>query len=177
MLPIDPNDDSSVEIRPMQKGNAKEYVTYMNMVGGESEFLSFGAGEYKRDVTEVEEMIAIAACQANHLFLGAWAGSTLVGALTLEGSSRPRIIHSAELGMTVSRSQWRGGIGRRLLRYAIDECQKAGAVSKINLQVRSDHTSAISLYLSSGFAHEGRISRGLLISGRYYDLCSMGLAI
>lgn len=177
MLPIVLNDDPFVEIRPMQKGNAKEYVTYMNMVGGESEFLSFGAGEYKRDVTEVEGMIAIAACQANHLFLGAWVGSTLVGALTLEGSSRPRIIHSAELGMTVSRSQWRGGIGRRLLCYAIDECQKAGFVSKINLQVRSDHESAISLYLSLGFAHEGRISRGLLISGRYYDLCSMGLAI
>lgn len=50
-------------------------------------------------------------------------------------------------------------------------------IRKINLRVRSDNHSAISLYKKSGFVSEGTITREFFINGKFFDAIHMGLEI
>lgn len=60
-----------------------------------------------------------------------------------------------------------------LIRWAKDSRK----IKKLNLRVRSDHERGIRLYKSFGFVQEGLITRELMISGKFYDFCCMGLWI
>lgn len=50
-------------------------------------------------------------------------------------------------------------------------------ISKLQLSVRSDNTSAIKLYENLGFITEGTITRAVLIEGTYFDNYLMGLEL
>jgi RimJ/RimL family protein N-acetyltransferase len=61
--------------------------------------------------------------------------------------------------------------------YFFKWANSKAVVKKIDLEVREDNLRAINLYLKYGFKIEGRISRGMLIDGKYYDLYCMGKTI
>jgi ribosomal protein S18 acetylase RimI-like enzyme len=77
----------------------------------------------------------------------------------------------------VLKKYWNRGIGRALIEYLIQWAQMGGIVKKIDLMVREDNHSAISLYKSAGFEVEGKIRRAMRIDGRFYDFLYMGRLI
>jgi RimJ/RimL family protein N-acetyltransferase len=79
--------------------------------------------------------------------------------------------------MGVLKAYWGLGIAKELLKAAIDWAASSGAVSKINLLVRTDNTPAINLYKNLGFVIEGKLTRDFKINGVYYESYYMGLCI
>ena len=64
--------------------------------------------------------------------------------------------------VAVDPQQRRNGIGRGLVKLAIQKLKSVGCI-KVNLQVRSTNTEVVKFYESLGFAVEDRISMGKLL--------------
>ena len=164
-------------IREVTVEDARALLDYVQAISGESDFLSFGPGEF--ELTEPEEVEFIRKCLAadNQLYILGLIDETIVATLTFSAGSRPRLRHSGEFGMSVRKQYWGLGIGSLMLDTLIDWARRSQIVKKINLRVRTDNQRAIRLYEGKGFVQEGTIRKAILLGGTYYDHYWMGLEL
>jgi len=164
-------------IREAQKGDAAVIIDYVSKVGAETDNLTFGEGGF--GITEDKEasIIETITKSNNQLMLCAFIDEKLVGSLGFHGGLRQRIRHTGEFGITVLKEHWGKGVGSELINYLIVWAKETRIIRKINLRVRSDNHSAISLYKKSGFVSEGTITQEFFINGKFFDAIHMGLEI
>jgi ribosomal protein S18 acetylase RimI-like enzyme len=105
---------------------------------------------------------------ASEAHLLALRGDRLVGHVTIERDRHPVTRHVASLAIAVAADERGRGIGRRLMREAMDWAKRAG-VEKIVLSVYPHNEAAISLYRSFGFVEEGRLAKHSRKSYGYED--------
>jgi ribosomal protein S18 acetylase RimI-like enzyme len=90
------------------------------------------------------------------LGFGAWREQQLVGAVTLEFSSRPKTRHKAHLiGMFVDTSCRGTGVGAALLQAALGAARSRAGVQVVTLTVTEGNLPAIRLYERFGFSAFG----------------------
>ena len=169
--------DEKVIIRRANKSDAKALIEYLNVIGGESDFLTFGAGEFGRNVEKEEDFIENISKQENALFIVAEVNGKVVGNLNFSGGPRQRTAHAGEFGVSVLKEYWGSGIGEELIKYLIDWSKSSGIIRKIDLRARTDNARGIHLYKKLGFTEEGIVKRDFLINGEFYDSLLMGLLI
>lgn len=164
-------------IREAAGPDARTVLAYLETVSGESDFLTFGPGEF--DYSEAEEVAILENFQAatNQLFLLGLVAGELASILSFSGGRRPRVRHSGDLAITVRRDYWGLGAGGHMIDALLNWARQGGTITKINLQVRSDNGRAIRLYEKKGFYREGTIHQGIFVNGRYYDNYWMGLEL
>lgn len=170
-------DGRGLTIREAEPEDAAALLRYVEAVSGESDFLSFGPGEF--DLTEAEEEAFLRQCRRsdNQIYMLGIVDGEIVAATSFTGGRRPRLRHAGEFGLSV-REECRGlGIGTRMLDALIDWARGTGIVTKINLKVRTDNHRAIALYERAGFVMEGTISREMLLRGEYFGHHCMGLEL
>ncbi len=95
-------------------------------------------------------------------------GSEIVGVLTIQRGMYRKNRHTANLGIAIKSGHRHSGIGTKLITQGIDWCRENG-IKKLNLEVFSSNTNAISLYEKIGFVHEGSRKRQFIIDGEYVD--------
>lgn len=164
-------------IRDANMEDAAEIIDYINQISAESDFLTFGEGEFGITIQAEAEFIKRILATDNQLMILALINDVLVGHLSFAGGARPRTKHVGEFGLSVRKDYWGLGVGRALGAYMIDWARKGAIVRKINLRVRSDNQVAINLYRSLDFVHEGTTTRGCCINGEFFDFIQMGLEI
>lgn len=171
------DDGSVVRIRRAEVNDAKDLLDYINKAGGESDFLTFGQGEFGRDVKEEENYIKHISAQENALFIVAERNGEIIGNAGITGGARPRIKHTGEFGISILKDYWGEGIGTSIVKVIIEWSRESGIFRKINLRVRSDNEGAIYIYKKLGFKEEGLISREFYVNGKFYDAIWMGMEI
>ncbi|KAB3534001.1 GNAT family N-acetyltransferase [Alkaliphilus pronyensis] len=164
-------------IRPAKKEDAQQLIDYIQIIAGESDYLTFGPGEFLLTKEEEESFIEKTLKSNNSLFLVAEIDGKIVANLSFTGGVRPRTKQAGEFGVSVLKRYWGLGIGKRLVSYLINWSRQTGVVRKINLKVRADNTRGITLYENLGFKKEGLISREFMIDGIFYDCILMGIEI
>ncbi len=169
--------NEKVIIRKSIKSDAKALIEYLNVIGGESDYLTFGIGEFELSVEQEEEFIESISKKENALSILAEVNGKVIGNLNFSGGLRKRTAHVGEFGISILKEYWGNGIGEELLKYLIDWSKNSGIVRKINLKVRSDNTRGIHLYKKFGFTEEGILKRDLFMNGEFYDSILMGLLI
>ncbi len=157
--------------------DASDLLKYLERISGETDFLTFGPGEFR--MTEDEERFYLDKClQAeNCLYLLALVDNEICGTLSFEAGIRPRNRHTGEFGVTVLEKYWGNGIATVLIRALIEWAENGGIIKKINLRVRTDNRRAVLLYEKLGFIIEGKIIKELMINQKYYDHYWMGLEL
>ena len=164
-------------IREATSEDARAVLDYVEAIGGETDFLGFGPGEF--ELTEAEEEDFLRKCRDsdNRLYIVGQVGDRIVSSLTFLGGRRPRVRHVGEFGVSVRKEYWGLGIGSLMLDTLIEWARATRIVKKINLHVRTDNQRAIVLYRGKGFMIEGTIRRAIFIDGEYYDHYCMGLEL
>ncbi|MFI9805115.1 GNAT family N-acetyltransferase [Streptomyces sp. NPDC052301] len=79
-------------------------------------------------------------------------------------------------GFTVAEEARGRGIGRALIRAAVQEARERGA-RRLTLRVLGHNTPARTLYASEGFAVEGVLPGEFFLDGRYVDDVCMGRSL
>ena len=171
------NNGNVLLIREAAAEDARAVLEYVEAVSGESDFLSFGPGEF--ELTEAEEADYLRTCRdsENQIFILGLIEGEIVASLVFSAGSRPRVRHSGEFGMSVRKRFWGLGIGSLMLDTLIDWARGTQIVKKINLRVRTDNERAIGLYERKGFVREGTLRKQVFLNGTYFDHHWMGLEL
>lgn len=143
MEEIHSNSEKVIIVRKAVKSDAAALIEYLNIIGGESNFLTFGAGEFGRSIEQEEEFIVNALKNENALFIIAEINGKVVGNLNFSGGLRVRTAHVGEFGVSVLKEYWGNGVGEELIKYLINWSNTTKIIRKINLRVRTDNTRGI----------------------------------
>jgi RimJ/RimL family protein N-acetyltransferase len=164
-------------IREAEKKDASILLDYINLVAGQTDYLTFGPGELGLSVVDEEKFIENYLHDSNKLLIMAKIGDEVVGTLGFEAGQMPRLKHRGEFGVTVRKEYWSLGTATSLIRTLIDWAEKSCTIRKINLRVRKDNRRAINLYKKLGFTEEGLLTREQSVNGKFYDCLLLGLPI
>lgn len=169
-------DGRQAEVGYLVPSDAAAVLVYAEAIAAETDFLTFGPGEFGMSLEQQIEFIESLADRSKGFMLKATVGGALAGIAVATRATRPRVRHVATLGLSVLKAFWGGGIGRALCQTLFLEAKQVG-VDRIALTVRADNEKAIRLYENLGFAHEGRLVDACRVAGVSYDELAMGLRI
>lgn len=156
--------------------DAQRIVAFLNRIGGETDYLSFGLNAFPVSVEEEKKIIAECIDKELCLMLVGTIDGEIVSHLFLDISASPRLSHIGYMGISVCKKYWRKSIGTRMILFTIDWARKKN-IKKLQIQVRTDNLSAIRLYKKLGFNIEGVISQSIKIDYLYFDEFLMGLSL
>ena len=139
----------------------------LNRVGGESDNLMFGEDGFNHLSIE-DERAYIESMQGRSALLLGFIGGELAAIASLEGKTRERAAHRSNLAITVRQKFWHRGVGTQMMNKLIEHAKGVG-ISVIETHVRSDNTSALSLYEKLGFERIGTYKRFFRIGDTDYD--------
>ncbi|MFJ9462793.1 GNAT family N-acetyltransferase [Viridibacillus arvi] len=168
---------NEVTIKEATKNDAQQMINFYNVVGGETDFLSFGKNEFNRDVEEYKKFIDSTSLEQNSIILIATLKAEIIGIASINSSQKDRTKHVGTLGIVVSEQLVGQGLGRKLMEELINWATSNGVTKKISLVTREDNTFAIELYEKLGFEKEGLLKKDNFINGVYYNTLVMGLFI
>lgn len=104
---------------------------------------------------DVEEIMAIIAKPDSIVLMATDDNNTLVGSI---GTSKRDSNNSRLFMLVVDETQRRGGIGRQILAYAENYCQRTWGVTTLGLNALSNRKQLISWYERRGYKQTGETS-------------------
>lgn len=160
-------------VRPVPE-DAENMVKCMNIIGGETDFLSYGKNDFYLTVEEERKFLKEMSTKKTKLpfFIAKDKKGEVVASGTCFPRKRKRFKHVADLGITVRKKHWGKGIGGTIMDLLIKDCIKLG-IKKIELKVRVGNKVAIQLYKKKGFEIEGLLIKDVKIGRKYYDSVTM----
>lgn len=167
--------DMILQINKAAKGDAAGLVELLNLIGGESDNLLFGANGFQM-TAEAEEIFIenLQESDVSALLVGK-IEDEIVCVGSIMTSTRERISHQAELSLSVKKKYWGLGIGTYLMEAMISFAKRNGQTEILHLGVKNDNINAINLYKKMGFHEVGRHKNFFKIEGNYYDEILMDL--
>ncbi len=163
-------------LRDAEKKDAQAIMDYLDTVCAESDFLSFGPGEFGMDLAQEEAFLEAQSKQENALFILAEVDGKIIGNINFTGGKRPRMQHVGAFGISVLKEYWGMGLGQELIAHMIHWAKEHG-IRKINLAVRTDNDKGVHLYKKMGFKEEGVSEREQCVKGIFYDCILMGMKV
>ena len=144
----------NIVIREAEIDDAEEMISYLNIVGGESDNLMHGPDGFKAPVEAVKRRIQASHDADNSIILIALAGEKIIARAELAGYPGARLHHNAKLSISVRKDYWNKKIGTKLMTEII-ECARKMNLRNIELEVVVDNKAAIALYHKMGFSDVG----------------------
>ena len=167
----------AVVITEATTASAQRMIDFYNVVGGETDFLSFGGNEFQKSVEEYEAFIATTQQEQNSIILLATLQDEIIGIASITSSQKDRTKHVGTLGIVISERLTGQGLGRALMEQLIEWAASNGVTNKVSLVTREDNVLAIELYEKLGFEREGLIKKDSFIHGVYFNTLVMGLFV
>jgi RimJ/RimL family protein N-acetyltransferase len=162
-------------MRRPNEADAQNMLDYLNIVGGESDNLLFGAGGLALSVEQEIEYINKINSNNNALMVLSFVDDILVGIAQISAPDRERIAHNAEIAISVRKSHWRLGIGEAVMHELITFAKWHKKIGIVSLGVRAQNHGARKLYEKMGFKQIGVRENFFNIDGEYFDEILMDL--
>lgn len=164
-------------IRLPLPSDAGPLLEYLKIIGGESDHLTFGPEGHPNTIAQEEAYLATINQENNKVMLLGVINQEIIATGSLAGSTRPRLRHTLELGLSVKKAYWNMGVGTALLTALIDSAKRYQHVTQIVLHVVQDNEAAIHLYRKFGFIQQGIFPRQIRIDHKYKDSVFMVLPL
>jgi RimJ/RimL family protein N-acetyltransferase len=164
----------SYTIEKPVSGDAEQLLAYLKQVGSESDNLSFGPEGLPFSVSEERDFILAAQDSKKTIWYVAKENGRILGDCNIDVLPR-RFSHRGELGISVIRECWNGGIGSALIKKTLETAKNELKLEIITLEVKSDNVSAIHLYEKFGFEKFGTFKKFFKKGTEYFDADYMNL--
>ena len=156
------NQGNGKQIRPAEPRDAKKIIECMQSVMDEK--IYFVSEYYLYTERGEQERLR----NPDDLTLVAEIEGSVVGVLTLQRGIYRKNRHTANLGIAIKNGYRHQGLGTDLITEAINWSKQNG-IKKVNLEVFSSNTNAITAYEKIGFEHEGVRRSQFIVDGKYVD--------
>ena len=161
-----------MKIKRLKNSHAAEYQNLiLEGVAAHPESFRISVVDVKADAPPFEVE------QANDFTLGAFdKNEMLVGVVSFERERREKLRHKGLIYRMYVRSTEAGkGVGRKLLRAAIERAREIDGLEQINLTVVATNERAKRLYESEGFVAFSHEKQAIKIGAEYFDEETMAL--
>ncbi len=162
----------NIVIREAEIDDAEEMISYLNIVGGESDNLMHGADGFKVPVEAVKRRIQASHDADNSIILIALAGENIIARAELSGYPGARLHHNAKLSISVRKDYWNKKIGTALMTKIIERAKEMN-LHNIELEVVAGNMAAIALYHKMGFYDIGTYKDFWFANNAYSDAIIM----
>lgn len=165
-------------LKNAERADAAAFLHYFSQAHAETDFLTTYADEGTHTVEDMEERLAVQKESRTEIEICAFVDGILVGSAGNHAlSTREKLRHRADFGISILREYWGQGIGAALTGACID-CAKEAGFRQLELEVVGDNENAVRLYKKYGFVEYGRNPRGFLTrDGRWQELVLMRLEL
>lgn len=165
-------------VREGIESDAEAAIAHLNTVGGESDFLTFGAEGLPGLTLESErEFLAARLRSEFSALLLCFVGGELACICNVDVPLNPRTHHNANIGISVKKRFWGIGVGTCAMEAMLDFIKNLGCVKYVRLDVYADNARAIRLYERFGFRKAGTLSERFFVNGVYHDEITMELKL
>lgn len=164
-------------LRSPIKKDAQAMIDYLNIIGGESDFITFGKNEFSMSVEAEQDYIERINSMNNSKNILIIIENEIVGIASITSVQKERMKHNGTLGISIRKKYWGIGLGSEIMNYLIDWAKSNKITKKINLLVREDNIRGVKLYEKFGFEKEGLLKKDMCINDIYYNTIAMGLYI
>lgn len=164
-------------LRSPNKEDAQAMIDYLNIIGGESDFITFGKNEFSMSVEAEQDYIERVNSMNNSKNVLIIIENEIVGIASITSVQKERMKHNGTLGISLRKKYWGIGLGSEIMAYLIDWAKSNKITKKINLLVREDNIRGVKLYEKFGFEKEGLLKKDMYVNGVYYNTIAMGLYI
>ncbi|MGL4877516.1 GNAT family N-acetyltransferase [Paraclostridium dentum] len=164
-------------LRSPIKEDAQAMIDYLNIIGGESDFITFGKNEFSMSVEAEQDYIERINSMDNSKNVLIIIEDEIVGIASITSVQKERMKHNGTLGISIRKKYWGIGLGSEIMTYLIDWAKSNKITKKINLLVREDNIRGVKLYEKFGFEKEGLLKKDICVNGVYYNTIAMGLYI
>ena len=161
----------SAVVRPAEAGDAHALVELAREVGEEREAWLLTSGEWRTPAEERRYLRAVRRSRDAAVFVAEDAGG-VVGRLSVARDPHPSSHHVADLGLMISRSHRRRGIGLALMEAAEGWARSVG-IEKLELHVFPHNAPARAFYARLGYREEGVRRRHYRRGADYLDAILM----
>lgn len=166
-----------IMIREATKEDSSNIITYLNDVAGETDYLSFGQGEFAFSIAEEAEYIEENDKNPGSVMLLCFIDDELASISQLMGHMKKRELHTSELAISIRKKYWGLGIGTICMGELIKYAKSSEYLKLIYLEAVSENKRAINLYKKFGFIEAGEIPALMQVDSRYLDVTMMYLVI
>lgn len=167
----------TIILRSPIKEDAQAMIDYLNIIGGESDFITFGKNEFSMSVEAEQDYIERVNNMNNSKNVLIIIENEIVGIASITSVQKERMKHNGTLGISLRKKYWGIGLGSEIMAYLIDWAKSNKITKKINLLVREDNIRGVKLYEKFGFEKEGLLKKDICVNGIYYNTIAMGLYI
>ncbi|WP_088010516.1 GNAT family N-acetyltransferase [Gottfriedia acidiceleris] len=166
-----------VNVRQATGTDAKSIIDFYNIVGGETNFLSFGGNEFQRNELEYQTFLEDTFNEKNSIILLGTINDQIISIGSINSSQKERTKHVGTLGIVIKKKYWGLSLGKLLMQSLVDWAKQNNLTRKIQLVTNEDNHKAIQLYKNLGFEIEGVMKEDTYINGKYCNTLMMGLFI
>ena len=152
--------------------DAEKMISYLNIVGSESDNLMHGPDGFKAPVEAVKRRIQASHDADNSIILIALAGEKIIARAELDGYPGARLHHNARFSISVRKDYWNMKIGTMLMTKIIERARKMN-LRNIELEVLAENKAAIALYHKMGFSDVGIYKNYWFANNVYSDAIVM----
>ena len=161
-----------IVIREAEIDDAEAMISYLNIVGGESDHLMHGPDGFKVPVEAVKRRIQASHDADNSIILIALAGDKIIARAELYGYPEARLHHNARFSISVRKDYWNLKIGTMMMTRIIEHARKMN-LRNIELEVVAENKAAIALYHKMGFSDVGIYKNYWFANNVYSDAILM----
>jgi RimJ/RimL family protein N-acetyltransferase len=162
----------NIVYREAETDDAEEMISYLNIVGRESDNLMHGPDGFKAPVEAVKRRIQASHDADSSIILIALAGEKIIARAELDGYPGARLHHNARFSISVRKDYWNMKIGTMLMTKIIERAREMKLLN-IMLEVVADNKAAIALYHKMGFSDVGIYRNYWYANNAYSDAIVM----
>ena len=132
-------------LKNAERADAAAFLHYFTQAHAETDFLTTYADEGTHSVEDMEERLAAQKASRTEIEICAFVDGILVGSAGSHAlSTREKLRHRADFGISILREYWGQGIGAALTGACID-CAKEAGFRQLELEVVGDNENAVRL--------------------------------
>lgn len=147
--------EQTFSIREAVPTDADQLLSVMSKIGSETPYLVMDERGMAMSTAELAENLATLYESPNNVLLVALAGEAIIGTASVSASSKKRMEHIGEIGISILKQYWGGyGLGSILMEELIRWAHESHVIRRLELTVQDRNQRAIHVYKKLGFETE-----------------------
>ena len=165
-------------IREAIPSDGAQILQVLEIIGSQTPYLVMDEKGLEMTTDEMGDNLANLYESSHNILMVALANEKVIGTASVKASSKKRVEHIGEIGISILQDYWGFGLGSLMMEELIVWAKESGVIRRLELTVQHRNQRAVHVYEKIGFMTEAIMSRGAKTDdGEFLDVHLMSMMI